>query len=87
MRDDRRTVLKQLLSGRLTGKEAVAKLTVTKERYMSLIIGTSDGLHTYRGESGLTIEEVYARTTKGEWLMRVGEHQPGLVAALSSLDD
>lgn len=86
MSDDRRSVLKQLLSGSLTGKEAVAKLNITNDNQITLIIGTSDGLFNVRGESRLTKEEVYART-KGEYCLRVGEDQHELISTMYRLYD
>lgn len=86
MRDEKRNILKQLLSGAITGKEAAQRLNITEDNTLHIAIATSDGFYTYQGQRGLTRKEVNARSNS-EFVLVVSEDQADLIETVNILNN
>ncbi|PVY43260.1 hypothetical protein [Pontibacter virosus] len=85
MKKDPRTILKQILSGRLTSREAVEQLDKSADITIPLAVGTPDGLFTFQGVSGLTRKEV-DKSYKGNFLIVFANENTELEKTITRLN-
>lgn len=63
MKNDRRSILKRLLLGKITGHQAAEELKRDGKTVIHLVIEHGDGTYTFDDERGLT-EELYQAKLK-----------------------